>query len=60
MKEYLARKKSERAARCKSVVKTADQPGILDLWRTKDERLGGCSDLANTAGVTGGAAKGKF
>ena len=63
LKEFLARKKQERAARVNSVVKLAEantQPGVLDLWRAQRERLGGTSDLVNTSEVTGGAAKGKL
>ena len=62
LKMFLARKKLERAARCRSVVQSAEdktQPGILDLWRAQRERLGGTSDLADISGVTEGAAKGK-
>ena len=59
LKEYLARKKLERAAKGKSVVKSASQPGILDLWRTQRERFGEESNLANTDRETVSAAKGK-
>ena len=54
---------SQKEARCRSVVKQAEsqkQPGVLELWRAQRERLGGCSDLADIAGVRGGAAKGKL
>ena len=62
-KEYLARKTKERAARCNSVVESAvanTQPGVLDLWRARGERLGGISALVNTSEVYGDAAKGKL
>ena len=62
LKQFLAKKKMERAAKVKSVVQSAEnqnQPGVLALWRAQRERLGGTSDLADTTGGTDGAAKGK-
>merc|ERR1711942_153752 len=41
LKEYLARKKIERAARVKSVVEQVEsqkQPGVRELWRAQMER----------------------
>ena len=61
LKEHSARRKEERAARVKDGVERADsrQLGILGLWRAR-ERLGGVTELTDTAGVKGGAAKGKL
>ena len=60
LKEYLARKKLERAAKGKSLLKPAGQPEILGLWRTQSERFGEDRNLANTDRETVSAAKGKL
>ena len=61
LKEFLARKKLERAARCKEVVKMSGSHSLTgrnDLGRAQSRRLGGISDLTDRQGCTEGAAKG--
>ena len=61
LNEYLAKEMEERATRGKEKnrIDQKRQPGILELWRAQ-ERLGGGTELADTAWVESGAAKGKF
>ena len=53
--EFLARKKLERAARCKELVKLSGSHSLTgrdDLGRAQRRRLGGISDLTDRQGCT--------